>query len=649
MFKFLRVYKAWILAVFGSLLLVVFLVPQAIEGLSRSAAVRGGAWARVGEGNERVSYGDLDRLQRELRILQAVGNPTLAALGADRRPEHWFLLRREAERAGLHGGPGDGRLMLDSMTASVNAERARTDPTLVPLTEMDVLGLLCQSSGASPPEALETLARLGGVVRLVNLFAALDRYSDRRLEKEAAAMLLGVAADLVVIDPAKAVGAPPPDPTDAELLEHLAAFAVDAPGDGRHGFGYRTPDRFKIEWMTIPKEAVRQSVARGTDLDALSLRRRFNERPEAFGAPTGVAERPRFEDYAAQVRAVVLEEISAKRFDELSKLLGDRFAAAQRAVPRGSSGRYLVDEAWLARMPSFNEVAGELATEFNLPSPTIGSSGETWFTLADLETIPGVASATTTRFGTTPLRVRDLVAAAREFGGTEAISLQVGIASPVFTTPSSELVVIRLLAAEPSAPAQDLAGQRDRVLDDLRRLLAFQRLEADLPRIEAQAVAEGLRSVARAFDTTVEHVPTIREADPQFLQSGFRIASSLPGGIGRDEELVRAIVTRAMALPLDAIVSELPAAERTFAIADDTRLIVLVVRITDLLPLTREVYEPLSSEPRFRQALIRSEFADELFDIFSYEAMSERNLFRRIRQGTEDETLLEGEDEFGEI
>ena len=37
MFKFLRKYNKWILAVGGTLLMIVFLIPQALEGLAQSA------------------------------------------------------------------------------------------------------------------------------------------------------------------------------------------------------------------------------------------------------------------------------------------------------------------------------------------------------------------------------------------------------------------------------------------------------------------------------------------------------------------------------------------------------------------------------------------------------------------------------------
>lgn len=645
MLKFLRLYKGWLLAIFGSLLLVVFLVPQAISGISQSAAVRGGTWARVGEGGEKVNFAQLDRLQREMRILQAVGNPMLNLLGADRRPEHWFLLRREAEQAGLHGGPGDGQRMLASMTASINAQRAASDPTSQPLREEDVLGILCQNSGASPLEALETLARLAGVTRLTSLFAGLDRYSDRRLEMEAATMLLGVSADLVVIDPLKMPGADAIDLSAERLAEHLAAFAADRPGEGRHGFGYRTPDRFRLEWLVIPASLVREAVSRGEGLDGLTLRRRFTADPAAFGASPAAATRPRFEDFADQVRAVVIEETVRERLDDLAKMLGDRFMAAQRAVPRGSGGRYLVDEAWLSRMPSFEGVGRELAEEFKIATPTIGSSGERWFTLEDLAALPEIAGASTTRFGTTPLRVADLVQAAEAFGGSGAASLQVGIASPVLTTPAGDIVVVRLLAAEPSAPAVGIEERREQLEKDLARLLAFERLREEVPQIEAMAIAEGMRAVARRYDSVVDFVPAIREADPQFLQSGFKVASNLPG-IGRDPELIRRIVERAMRLPIGRLASEAPVADRTFVLLDEERLLAAVVRIEDLLPLARETFEPLSMVPQFRQALVRSEFAEDLVEMFSYDAMAARNQFRRIRAGTEDETLVDEDEEF---
>jgi hypothetical protein len=645
MFKFLRKYKGWLLGVFGTLLLIVFLVPQAISGIAQYSATTGGTWATVGADAEKVTFKTLDRLQRELRVLQAVGNPTINSLGADRSPEHWYLLRREAEQAGLHGGAGDGRGVLAGLTGQINQQRLANDPAAQPLTEDDVLGILCQNSASSPQDVLETLARLAGVTRLTNLFAGLDRFSDRRLEREAAEMMLGVAADLVVLDPAKGPGASSIEVDEAALAAHFAEFAAVEPGTGDLGFGYRRPDRFKIEWMSIPASAIRDAVATGGDLDILTLKRRFAENPAAFGVAAATSsDRPRFDDYADQVRSVVLEEVSSQRLDDLSKSLSDRFAASQRVLARSSDGRYLIDETWSSRMPGLDAIAAEVATAQKIPTPEIGSSGDRWFALADLDTVPALSRASTDRFGTTPLRVRDLVQAAREFGGETPLPIQVGIASPVMTNPAGDLVVFRLLAVEPSAPETDLEAVREKVVADLTRRLAYDRLVERLPQLRDQAVSDGLRSVAREFDTSVEFVPMIREADPQFLQSGFRVSSNLPGGIGRDQEIVAEIVQQAMKLPLDRPVAGLPEADRVFTVDDPDRLIAAIVRVTDVLPLVREVFEPLAADARFQATLMGNEFGGELVEMFGLEALTGRHGFARVATpGQGDEEFVEEE------
>jgi hypothetical protein len=643
MFKFLRKYKGWLLGVFGSLLLIVFLVPQAIQGISQYTATQGGAWARVGADAEKVTYGLLDRLQRELRVVQAVGNPTLQALGADRSPEHWYLLRREAEQAGLHGGAGDGRSMLQTMASQINQQRTATDPSMQMLSEDDVLGILCQNSGSSPQDVLETLGRLSGVMRLTNLFAGLDRFSDRRLEQAAAEMMLGVSGDLVVLDPLKGPSGAA-TPNDAEVEAHFAEYAADAPGEGEFGFGYRRPDRFKLEWMSIPAQAIRDAVAVGGDLDILTLKRRFAEDPAAFGVAAATSTgRPDFDDYAAQVRAVVLEETTSRRLSELAKSLSDRFAASQRSLARTGDGRYLIDETWSERMPPLLEVAEEISADYGIPTPEIGSSGEAWLEFADLSSIPALTRATTDRFGTSPMRTVDLVRAAREFDPAQPLPIQVGIAGPVLTAPNGDLVVFRLLAAEASTPETDLEAVRDRVVEDLRRVVAFRDLEAELPRLRERAIQEGLRSVAREFDTTVEFAPMIREADPQFLQQGFRVSSSLPGGLGRDTELVTQIVRKAMELPVDTAVRTLPEDERTIAVSDPNKLVAALVRITNLAPLTRETLEPLAANPRFQATLMGSEFGQDLVTMFGLEEMASRHRFERVASANTDDEFIDEE------
>jgi hypothetical protein len=91
MFKFLRKYNKWILAVGGTLLMIVFLIPGAIRSLSRQAAQRSIVWATVGESNEEIHTDVMREAASEIKLLQGLSTvepsaSLVASLGAFQNP-----------------------------------------------------------------------------------------------------------------------------------------------------------------------------------------------------------------------------------------------------------------------------------------------------------------------------------------------------------------------------------------------------------------------------------------------------------------------------------------------------------------------------------------------------------------------------------
>ena len=126
MLKLLRQYNQWILAVGGTLLLVAFLMPTAIQNCAQQSAVGGAVWATYEGGGELTGL-DLDDARRELMLVEFLGNPDrrqdpIAFIGADRDPAHWWLLVHEAERAGLVGGQGEGLALIAARAAAQTAQ-----------------------------------------------------------------------------------------------------------------------------------------------------------------------------------------------------------------------------------------------------------------------------------------------------------------------------------------------------------------------------------------------------------------------------------------------------------------------------------------------------------------------------------------------
>ena len=117
MFKFLRKYNKYILAVGGTLLLITFLIPYAFTELLKGSGGPSGTWATVGREKQRkISYDDLRNVQLEMRVLDAAGSQISIPID---RAEYWYLLTLEASDAGVIPAPGtlyatdQGRQQLD--------------------------------------------------------------------------------------------------------------------------------------------------------------------------------------------------------------------------------------------------------------------------------------------------------------------------------------------------------------------------------------------------------------------------------------------------------------------------------------------------------------------------------------------------------
>ena len=112
MLKVLRKYNKVILAVFGTMLMVAFLMPQAIQQLGKARMSRAVA---IMDGHK-VTAKQMDVAVRELTALREffdkLGRKIPLALDKDNRTDHWLLLSREAQQEGLVGGAGEGATLL---------------------------------------------------------------------------------------------------------------------------------------------------------------------------------------------------------------------------------------------------------------------------------------------------------------------------------------------------------------------------------------------------------------------------------------------------------------------------------------------------------------------------------------------------------
>ncbi len=592
MFKLLRKYNKYILAVGGTLLLITFLISVPIESLLGGMGAERATWATVGPDGQEVTNADLRRLHRELQLLQAVGAQLSTPEKFD-RPEYWYLLVREADEAGLVPAASLG-------TVGVPQEN---------------ITALCAATGESEDFVLATLAKVDGVRRLMQSSLGGGRWSDRRLKREAQRSFLRVTVQPIVIE-AKPP-AEPPHFSDDELKQQLDTYAELVPGEGETGFGYRLPDRAKLEWLAVPAESVRTTIEQSGKLDAVALRKHWRQHAARFGAPQGDADVP------DSVRADFLSELVAKTLDDIAKDAGDQLRIDRRGLSQ-RGGYFEIPDGWTGR--SFQDLALDLQKNYGIPLPEYEATGDRWLTDADLAELPGVGTATSDKFGDRPIGLPELVMAARELQGSSTIPMQVGIAGPVLRGIDRSVYLFRITAADKSRPPRDLDEVRDRVVADLSKLAAYRELVAQAEEIRSQAVSEGMLATAIAHGTTLGRNVS--------FSLNTAATASFPG-LGPSKEAAEVIIDRAIALPADKPLAEVPETDLIVVVPVERKLALLVSRLVDRTPVTEETYRSFVERGTVQAQLLNAEITGDtaFWDAFKYAALAQRHAFKFAEVG----------------
>ncbi len=584
MFQFLRKYNKYILAVGGTLLLITFLIPYAFTNLLQGAGQGRGTWATVGAKQRKVSFRDLNVVQREMRLLDAAGSIAID------RAEYWYLLTLEAQQAGVIPAP-----------ATLFATEQ----------EQQQLALLAAVTGESVGFVQQTLAKQRGVQQLQRLYLDGDKYSDRRFKQLARRLYHRVTIRPVVIEAtADGVG----DYTATQLAEQLEKYAEVVPGAGDMGFGYRLPNRAGIEWLAITAESVREMISNSDQLNPVALRKHWTleSRKGRFGQPDPEVPVP------DEVREDLLDRLTRETLDKIERTANDQLRFARRGL--GTRGGYEdLPDGWAGL--SFQQLALDLQTEYGVSLPRYQATGSSLLAADELGELDGIGVATSNKFGQTPVGLPNLVMGARSLDASSMIPIQKGVAGPPLRDADRGVYLFRITATDGSRPPTSVDEVRDQLIADLTRLEDYNRLADNAPGIRQVAIADGLLALAMQYDTPV--------AAPTNVTLGF--SANLPV-IGVNDEAVAAIIDHAMALPGDVAVADLPESDRVLVVPVKNSLSLLVARLMDQTPLTQETYRTYMQYGLVQTKLLSEEItADDAQKEFSYEALAERHEFKLTR------------------
>ena len=603
MLRVLRKYNRTLLAVFGSGIMIVFLLGNAdIVGYFSGLGGQSSWVAKFGDGRE-ISRQDYAVIQNELRVINALTPPLqpLPIVGDISRDVDVFIqLAHEAQQAGMVGGAGS-----------------------LPIGPDEALSL-AQQTGHNPAVIRSALSTYFGIDRYLRWVMRSGMLSDNRLVREGRRQLEGADVQLVVL-PAKADDAAAPTPE--ELQAHFDAWKDTVPGEGDHGFGYRLPDRATVEWLVIPRASVEAGIRAAVADDDTDVRMFWRRNEGRFPAIEGATEVP------AEVTDAFVRESADKRLGDLERHAADALRLPRRGF-ESTDGVVTLPDNWNELKVPFADLRADLIESFDLPADDVvqPASIDTLTAIDEIGADDTFRFAGTERFGPTSegrprWAVTDLLGALNEFGGG-LVPLQADITLPVMTTPTGDRIFMRATSAEGDRAPHDLAEVLTQVDTDLRRKAAYDALLASQDDIAGEARDNGLDALAESWATEVNGPTSMQRNFAPGLPRPARIA----GLEADDADVVGTVIDESIALGADTL-SDLDASERIVVVPSDRNLALVVVRLDRRVPVSDAQWTSMIDNGQMIYMAAADDFggADlpDLRAAFTAEAMAARHGYER--------------------
>ncbi len=626
MLKFLRKYNKIIMVIGGALLMVAFLVPQALTQLGQDRSGR--EYMRID--GRKVTEGEAFKADRRRYVIAQTIPAILPTLGIEDRTDHWLMLVHEADRHGLIGGPQDGRDFIPDLAdylAFVILQQ-QYGPNVQMLLQSQFGEQMLSTTRQTALNSIEAarlrseigtqefdlaLAELHGISRLRRLYdGGPSRVSDRRAMLEGMRMHNAATVDYVLV-PADAAIDQVPVPSDETLAAHLERFKDVRPTEGEYGIGYLLPPRVKLEWLVLDRAAISEAVR----VDRVEVAERFMTRN-----PGVQASGPEYEAVRAQIEDELRGEATDRIMAEADQAIRAEFARATRRLPTQGVYRVLPED-WDQLRPDLEAVRDVIVervrsqTGRTIAAPTVTVMNSSWHTLENLNRLPGIGFSSIRRAGRN-IGFPTAAMSVKELGDPLDMGFQVGVPGAMTTDAAGNQYYFTILDARPESPPASVDEIRDQLVQDYRRLEAFKVLQREADVYRQRALNEGLDSLAAAL-TPAEGSPA-----PQ-VRRGVSVTrtNNLLGDRALNEESVReAIVSAAEGLDPTVDASTIDAERRTLAVPAPRVLGLVVAQIQAFRPMTIETYRMMDRGLVQQMELDASGASEE--DPFSVEKLAKR-------------------------
>lgn len=621
MIKLLQKYKMYILVVVGIFVMISFLLADAIKQIGQYSVENARRFTVDGE---KVTNADLQAASIHLEgIKRILGNDTLQRMGLDDNANQWKLAAIAAEKAGVVGGPADGRATARMVATQLIAREAYektgsydwrgylksayglTDEQIDQRVDQATENALASAgrTGNAAAEGANAFAELRGLGRLSQSYHDVPQTSDNRLAAEARRLFDTAVIKYVYVPITQARIAAAPAPTEPEMQAQFEKFKDTPVGTGEGGAGYRQNDRVTYSWFMVDKAGISKAVR----VDPIEVSKRVLDRSKADKADPALR---------TQVESEIRAELTQRAIDDLTMNLKAEFLKQSAGLPE-KDGYKVLPADW--KKPDLTAVVADavqrLATEKKVVVPlpevrVVSTPQDAQAFIAE----KGIGTAMLPRSGQQPILLRDVLFAAKEFGKPAGrMPAQAGVPIPTpFTGYDGNLYFVMLDTALPAASPKSLDEVRPQVEADLRKAKALAQLKTDIEARLAPIVSLGMSQAPDQL--AVLGFPGLSvltgEANRAGAEQGRGVVNEQGQPIQKevqDKAFVDAALSRAEKLDPAMHVDNDSAAERTFVHLLAGGDGVVLAQVTGLKPLTLEMFRMIASNPSFRSSIEQME------------------------------------------
>lgn len=601
MLKFLRKYKPILLVGFVIVLMVAFLLPQAIEQIAQERA--NPTVLRIG--HRKLSARDWEKKASAYEALNELSRGTIALMGISEGPEQWILLTELAARGGYVGGGG-----VDDMLREIGTNRAYmrlraeyptfidqiiNNPALasflsgqieqeVEMVKLEYPNVIAKAR-LTEEQFEEALGQLRGVQRMIRAYSSAARVSTPRAILRAERELEGAQIEYIFISADRRVP-DVPEPDDATLQAFMEQYKDVRPGEGEYGIGYLLPPRVKIEYLAINAKGVADKITP----DLREVRKRYNATDKS----------QTFDEARERIEGDIKQEIIEKVMAAAHEAVRARVSRATLKLEDDGQFKILPPD-WESRRPKMADIAADIVKHveektrpepgkpgITIDPPVVVVKDTTFLTADDLNKLDQIGFSFIQR-GQRQLRFSDYVLNVRELQDKPQINLQVGLPNdePLQDVNGSVYFFTVLDTRRESTP-KSIDEIREKLTADWKKVQAYKLLvEQDAEALLQQARAQGVPSLDPIAKQAVS--PDSPPQQTQVKYTRVTRASVQNGDPNVSSDTFRmAVIDAAEKLdPLKSIESY-SAEDRTIMVPLPQKLGIAIAKIRLVTPLTEE-------------------------------------------------------------